>query len=359
MMMDQMQVEGVVAAAVLAQPQPELIELEDASLTSQEVGDPNAFLESDRGKAWLSQRTANVYFSRWYDHQRGPYELKWCNGIADRVLEAKRAALKAKPSEHCPGDIERILEEEFGHGDDPEDAYNRDYRSDVEAVIERMAEELDMLRDEGDDVPVLDLDLWNETVGDAVIEAMREKDDSSVMDMLGSFDRCEITIGLGFDECFHSGGGFAGLEISQLTQAAYAAMGYTIGDYRRMTGVTARKRPFSGKPGRFKVRPKPLLTEDELRGLVDEYCMSACRFVLYAVVSLKEVVELDLSKPYALSRYSIAAFDPLNGNFCDISRKEAVVMMPGEGRPDSPTGYRPEDICGFHLPSFHAELRNV
>lgn len=340
----------------------ETLEIEGIELAREEIGDPDAFLSSDRGKAWLAPILSGAYFMRYYDGgQRSPYDIKTCNEIAGKILEAKYR-----------GDCaETVLEQHFGFGQEPEDVYHEEHASDIETRISELASDISDLED--DTLPELDEEAWCEAVKDAVIDHMNEDDDTSVMDLIGSYDRFELVVRFDPEGNYVTSDAswpdFDRLCIDQALRNHLARLGYTVSDYRRMTGRTHERLGGKGKrkaraqvertSGRVPVRGRPLLTEAQLRSLIEESCGQSSAIVLYASISLTQLVEIDLARPVVLSNCAIASYNSVNGTFFDVSCKEAVVLDPRHDRLTEAWGYRPENICGLYMPAYHAEMVNA
>lgn len=328
-----------------------LIEVGDLMISRAEIEDPCAFLDTERGKEWLKPFTSNLYYTQWYDYQRSPHDLKWGNELAEKILDLKRCK-----AETC--DIETMFEEQFSGGQSAEDVYFEEHHSRVTGAIEDLSDLLDEIREDDGTLPTLDTEAWEEAVRDVMVDHMYENDDSTVMDMLGSSDRCEIMFDLTGDDDVYSNkawADFAHLSINQSLQKALASMGYTVGDYRRMSGNKEQSHGLK----RVARRPQPLLDEKELRSLVEEACSSHFSFVLYAMVPVRALFDLDLTKPISLTSYAIASYDSMNGTFYEINRSEAITMQPGEADLRAPKGYSPDSICGFVKSAFHADIANV
>lgn len=333
----------------------EFLDLEGIQLKREEISDPSAFLASERGKAWLAPILSGAYFTMWYDHQRGSYDISTCNEIAGKVLEAKYQST-------CPGEFESILEDHFEGGNTAEDVYDEDHESDIKNKIESLAEDIVDLED--DELDCLDVEAWCDEIRNIVIEHMYENDDSSVRDMFSSFDRFELVIRLDPDSDHisvdNSWADFDKLVIDQTLQNTLARLGYTLKDYRKMSKRTSLRNHKGEQTGaKVPVRGQPLLTENELRSLVNEACASSFSIVLYAWVSLNELFDLDLTKPVVMSNCSIASYNSMSGTFFDVSRKEAVILDPKHDRLTEAWGYRPEQICGLYMPAFEAKIANA
>lgn len=327
-----------------------LIELDETSITLAEIGDPHAFLESDRGKAWLKPHLDGAYFSAYYDYNRGPYDMKFTNAIASDVLDAKKAG-----GEPC--EMHDVVEAHFSEGSDATDTYYEDHSQDVKTAIEEIAEQIEAL-DLG--LPEPDMDEWEEAVRDRMVEHMEENDDTSILDLISTSDTCEIVVHLhdtGNEiECDWRTSCLDTMTIDRTMQLTMAALGYSIADYRRMS---TNKRKSDRLVGGIRKRAQPLLTEHELRELIENAGHSHFDIVLYAIVPLRSVIDLDVTRPFTLDSYAIAAYNSSSGTFHEMTRKEAIVIMPGEGFIGTPRGYSPADICGLSTRYYEAKLENV
>ena len=329
-----------------------LLQVGGVVITREEIADVDLFLSGDRGKAWFAALTGRMYFSRWYNHQRGPYELDWCSKIADEILDMKRAGA-------CPGEIETMIEGHFSGGQDADDAYYEEHNSDVENTISGIAADLSDMREDDPTIPEMDEEEWKERLRDDIIDHLNENDDSSVMDMFGSYDRCEIMVKLGDGDLIHSNrpwADFSDLAIDESLQSALGAIGYTVGDYRRMSGNRGESRNLRRN---VKRRPQPIIDEKEFRSIVEEACSTSFNLVLYAVVALRDLVELDLGKPFSLGHYSVASYDAANGTYYDVDRKEAITISPGDGELTTPWGYSPVSICCMSTGGYATDIANV
>lgn len=335
----------------LAIKEIEIIEIEDFQIALNEINDPDLFFASKRGKDWVQNEMSNIYYTKWYNHQRSPYSIKEGNNYGKVILDAKKEA-------ECIGEVHDALESEF-NSQSAEDAYYDEYKSDIDRKIEQLSDALDEMREERNDIPELDIEAWEDAAKDNIIEAMYDDDDSDVLDMFTSCDRCELIIRLGGESVIYSNrpwSDFSDLSIDQSLQRTFAALGYSISDYRKISG---NKNKTEGLARGIRKRSHPLLTPEELEELVANSCSSSFSIVLYAAIPFTRLIDLDLKKPFVLSKYSIAAYDESNGTFYEITRNSPIVIRPGDGEVDVPRGYSPEDICGLYMPHFYADISAV
>lgn len=311
-----------------------LIETDEVSILASEIGDVDLFLQSDRGAAWLKRITDDAYYTRWYDSNRSPYELQWCGKLAEEVLDVKRRS-------DCEGEVYDAVESRFNGDHDAHYAYHEEHRSGVEAKVQSIADDLDMKREDDDTIPVLDVDAWMETIDQLVIDHMAENDDSSVMDVFGSYDTCEIVVDLSGDNWLYTNGDFQAMVVDRALQQALNSLGYTVADYRRMSGNTKTDEKLKRRMPR---RPAPLVDEAEMRSLFEE-TYNGFSIVLYAIVPIKDVFSIDLKRPVTLSRYSVASYNSSGGTFFSVDRQQAITIDPKRHAIHGVTGASPVDMC--------------
>lgn len=334
----------------------QMLDLIGIELKREEISDPASFLYSDRGEKWMASILSGAYYTRWYEgSQRSPYELDFCNKIAGKVLESKYSSL-------CPGEVEEVIEEHFNGVQEPDDVYHNEHRSDIERKVRDLAQDIEDLGDEKLDS--IDEERWCDEIRDIITNHMAENDDSSVYDMFGSYDRFELVVRFDPNNNYIAVNGygpdFNKLCIDQALRNNLARLGYTIGDYRRMSGRTNTKRhPGEKTKCEVPVRSRPLISEKELRSLVEESCATNFSFVLYASISLTDIFKLDLTKPIVLSNCAIASYNSMNGTFFDVQHKAAVILDPKHDRLTEAWGYSPEDVCCLYMPYYHAKIANV
>jgi len=329
-------------------------DIDGLQITASEIGEPSTFLASDRGKAWFEKLMGGVYFTAYYLDRGDSLDKKTANKLARDLIDAKRSG--SEPFE--------VLEALFGHGSCAEDDYResgteRRHRETVEELAEALAEYAD---DNGIALPEIDVEAWCEAIQEMAIEHMYGDDDSSVTDMVPSYERAEIVVRFtpdGVDDTIYSNQSWPSwreLCIDQALQRTLASLGYSIEDYRRATG---NKTQSSDLARGLRRRARPIASLSEIERIVGEACAQSFSIVLYAIVPVKDLIELDLAKPFVLSQFAIAAYNHNSGTFFELSKKEAITIAPGEGRIEGIFGYSPEDICGLYRPPFYAEIKNV
>lgn len=326
----------------------DMIETDEVSILPQEIGDVDLFLMSDRGRAWLKRITDGIHYNRWYNTNRSPYELKWCSKLADEALDTKRRS-------DCEGELHETVESHFNGDHDAWNAYHEEHRSDVEGRVQAIADELDMMREDDDAIPLLDVEAWMETLDQLVVDHMSDNDDSSVMDMFGSYDTCEIVIDLSGTNWLYTNDGFDGMNVDRTLQLTLNNLGYTVGDYRRMSG---NKKTDEKLRRRMPRRQAPLVDETEMRSLFDE-TYNGFSIVLYAIVPVKDVFSIDPKRPVTLSRYSVASYNSSSSTFFSVDRQQAITIDPSRHQIRGVTGSSPVDICCMYQRPHLARMVNL
>lgn len=335
----------------------DMIDAAGVMISRAEIEDAEIFLETDRGSAWLQPLLSGSYYSAWYDHQRSPYDGDFARKVAEAILEARANAT-------CSGEVEDAIEKCFGDPQCAEDVFDEEYAAAARRAIQELAADTADAADEaGIEEPEFDEEAWLEAVRTRVVDHMRDGDDSSVMDMIGDCDRCEIVVKLGSTDDYvsmlDSHNDFGRMEIDNIMQDQMSALGYTVADYRRMSGSREKGH---GLVRGLRKRAKPIVTPAQLKDLV-ENAGGNFAFVLYACVPLTDLAALPLGpgslKRVMLSSYSVAAYDWTNGTFHDVRIDEPIMLDGPRWRLQAPWGYLPSDICGLHMPAYHARIMAI
>ena len=320
-----------------------------------ELGEPESFCTTPRGTEFIEALCDDLYYERYSRDYNSVIKLDQGNKIAASILEAKRSAapgaepmeIEAAIAEHIPA--EYVGDYWFYHG------YEQ-----VLAVLQGIADDLDAEHPGHSFEP----DEWIEALQDPICEHLVETDDSAPSDLLGRFDQCEILFfliqdGHTLDEMISSNrnfSDFSDLHIGPELQHPLSRLGYTISEYRALS----RNRNASEDLRRgLRKRPQPLLDASELKEIVENASASNFLFAVYAIVSLPDLINLDLSRPATFNNAAIATYNPYTGTFMDVSSKKNVTVEPFEGRFESgAVGYSPDDICGLVHSHYFSELRN-
>jgi len=165
------------------------------------------------------------------DGNRGSLDLRTSNEIGDQILDIKLS--------RSHEDIEDILANHFGGERPAEDSYEEEYESDIREKVEDLAE---LIEEEG--LSSLDVDEWLDAIKEIVVDHMSDNDDSTVRDMLNSFDRCEVAFifkrpGHSLDRMISSHQPWsdpAEISMDAELQFVLSRLGYTISEFREITG---------------------------------------------------------------------------------------------------------------------------
>lgn len=320
-----------------------------------ELGEPKSFCTTSRGADFIDALCDDLYYTRYSRDYSSVIKLDQGNKIAAAILEAKRSAAPgAEPMEIEAAIAEHIPAEYVG------DYWLYHGYEQVLAVLQEIADDLDTEHPGHPFEP----DEWIEALEHPICDQLVETDDSSPSDVLGRFDQCEILFfliqdGYTLDEMISSNrnfSDFSDLHIGPELQHPLSRLGYTIGEYRTLSGNRNESQDL--RRG-LRKRPQPLLDASELEEIVENACSSYFLFAVYAVVSLSDLINLDLSRPATFSNAAIATYNPYAGTFMDVSSKKDITVEPFEGRFESgAVGYSPDDICGLVHSHYFSELRN-
>lgn len=333
------------------------IEEYDLKIFPWEISEPEDFLDTDRGQAFLKNLIDDLYYTRYQTHQSDrPLDRKRANEMAGAILDVK----KEPEDPHWPrgSKIMGRIGKSFNFGYCIDHHWYEEARREIKNKIEAINDEL------ADDVEILDLDDWLEALRQPICDGLSENDDSKPTDLLGEWDKCEVIFILKDDGYLDDNlisstknySEFSELYICDRLQHSLSILGYNIKDYRRISG---NRHPHRSLKRGLKKASVPLLTPDELREVVDNACNSNFFFVLYAMVPIKDLIDLDLSKPITFSQAAVGTYNPFNGTFHDVIKKEAITVKPNQGELYSGSiGYSPDDICGLYRPVYYASIRN-
>lgn len=154
---------------------------------------------------------------------------------------------------------------------------------------------------------------------------------------------------------------FGELNVTADLAHALACLGYTLGQYRKVSGNRhASERTRSAvrlaRPA-FPRRKTPLCDWPAIQEMVDNACATHFLFCLYAMVPVEQLIDLDLAQPITFSKAAIATWNPWDGTFHDAVSVPEVTVTVKMGSLMSPTGWHaPDDICGFVHRYYEADL---
>ena len=331
----------------------EMIDLDthDLCVTVAELDDPETFLKTERGTAFVKSIVSDLYYQRYERYQNdGPMGHKEANSLAQAILEAKRQGESAH----------QAIASEFEFGYSPIRYWYDQGQSEVEAVMDKIVDELDDLEQE------LSLEKWDwiHALETPILDQLENDDTSKPEDLLGSYDKCEVVFlfkapGYALDEMISSTKAwseFGHMHVDHSLQHGLACLGYSVGDYRKLSGN--RLESDNLRPG-VKKRADRLIPPDQLEEIIDNASAQYFLFALYAIIPVQELINLDLAKPITFSTTAVASYNPFCGTFHEVRINRPVTVTPKEGELRSGSeGISPDEICGLYRPVFYASLAN-
>jgi hypothetical protein len=304
----------------------------------------------------IDQLVAKAGDGAWYgafSPSRECMSLKQGNQLAQIVLDARAAGNEPEFVLAQSGLLAR--DDAWAYARDAARALLTDYDNDL----------LDLTRRQyGDLLDALTFRIEDDITG---------KDTTRARDALSSYDRAEIVFVLSprgkhaLDASITSHKPwpeFAELYVTEDLAHALAAMGYTLGQYRKASNnghatEIPRGRCRIPRPD-FPRRSAPLCSWDAIREIVDNACSSNFLFVLYAMVPIAQLIDLDPSGPLTFSKAALASWDPWNGTFHDAVSVPDVTVTPKMGTLMSAAGWHsPDSICGFVHRYYEADIRQA
>lgn len=314
----------------------------------EEIASPEAWLASERGDAAM-RRIADGHYYTGYERSSEGLGLKDATKMADRILDAiakgESPHWVIDPGHRCHQSVSMYL------------LYAEDDRKDLIEAIGEETEALGIAFDE---------DAWREALESDLEERLIEEDKSSAADMLSSHDVAEIAFTFcgGFkyteDSMVSARGNtsnFGEMCIDEALQVNLSGVGYSIADYRKMTGD--RNEGDRLRRG-LRKRRVPLLTPGQLASLIDNACTSWFSIGLYAMVPVRDLLDLDPTKPLTFSRATVCSYNSGPGTFHEETQVHDVTVVPRHGRLHAITGYGPSEVCGgLSASRYEARLENA
>jgi hypothetical protein len=331
----------------------EIIDFETHNLqiSVAELDDAEAFLATDRGEAFVASIVSDLFYSRYERYQNdGPMSLKEGNALAEAILDAKREG-------KC---VEQAMAEHFKFGYSPLRYWYDQAQSEVEAIIDKIIDEMDELEDG------LEFEKWDfiHALENPILDKLEEADTSKPQDLIGSYDKFEAIFllkapGYDLDQMISSTKAWSAFDVlcvDDTLQHGLSRLGYSVAEYRRLSG---NKLESIDLQRGLKKRSDRLVSPEQLQEIIDNACTQNFLFVVYAIVPIPNLIKLDLAKSMTFSNASIATYNPFSGTFHEVCLKRPVTLAPKEGvlRCGS-EGVSPDDICGFYTPVFYADLEN-
>lgn len=315
--------------------------------------DPDGSRLSHDDEATLEQLVAGAASSAWFNAfkpSRDVLDLKQGNALARVILEAR--------AEGEDGDA-ALARSCLIARDDPW-ACARDLARDLVALHDAALQDLTRRAHAG----------LITALAERIEPVLIDADTSRPRDAFGSCDRAEVLFVLSptgkhaLDASITSHRPwpeFGELCVTEDLVHALAAMGYTLGQYRKASGNAHVSQVLCGRcrmarPD-FARRRVPLCSWDDLREVVDNACSTNFLFVLYAMVPITQLLDIDPARAMTFSRAAVATWDPWNGTFHDAVSVPAVTVTPKMGTLMSAAGWHsPDSICGFVHSYYHADL---
>ncbi|AXK43914.1 hypothetical protein [Erythrobacter aureus] len=337
-----------------------MVELDeyDFRILPHEAGNPDLFLQTDRGEKFVAKLCSGLYYTRYEtDRSSKSMSLDQGNSLGAKILEAKAKAAKSDEISE-EGLINEAMYEHFGEGTDLRWEWWDYNRGEVSKTINAINSDLEDFGLELDDED------WLSALEDPICEALEDEDDSTPRDLLDRFDLCEAIFlikaeGYTIDEMISSNrswADFADLHVGPELQYPLSRMGYSIADYRKISG---NRNEGEDLMRGLKKRSERLVSPEKLQEMVENACSQNFLFVLYAIMPVQDLIGLDLSKPLQFSDAAIATYNPYAGTFHDAAKTGPITMTAKDGElATGDIGYSPDGICGFVHSYYRATITN-
>lgn len=320
------------------------------SVPSDMPRDPDLFLETPEGTEVLAELAGGYYHTRYESDRSDPtMSLKRGSRLGEALL-----------TRGADTSADEVYEAEFGMGNDAFDSFFQQGTGRVDALLDALEAAL-----AGEGLEGLgDRERWEEALRNAVTDRMEEEDDSKASDLVGDA-LAEVVFVFGpARDCegnyvMASGPSLsaAGAVPNAGLRGALASLGYTLEEYRSLTGNLA---PTVGTAPRGGVRADKVVPWEAIREALDEASSPFTNLVLYAQVPVDDLEDLDRTRPIRFDHATFASYEPLSGTFFETARVEDVVVRPGEGFLETCHGwYGPDEICGLVGHLFEGRVSNV
>ncbi len=328
----------------------------DLRILPHEAANPELFLETDRGAAFVASLCNGLYYTRWENYYgRSAMSIDEGNNLAALILEAKTT-----PDENVSeeGRINGAMHAHFGDGSDIRLEWWDYQRGEVSSSLDSINADLEDFGLE------LDTDEWLSALEDPICERLVDEDDSKPGDILDRFDLCEVIFlikaeGYTIDEMISSNrswADFGDLHVGPELQYPLSRMGYSLTDYRKISG---NRNEGEGLIRGLKKRSERLVSPEKLEEMVENACSQNFLFVLYAIMPVQNLIDLDLSQPLQFSDASIATYNPYAGTFHDAAKTGPITVTSKDGElVTGNIGYSPDSICGLVHSYYRANITN-
>ncbi|MAM83293.1 MAG: hypothetical protein CL472_01255 [Acidobacteria bacterium] len=325
---------------------------------------PYEFLESDEGQRFI-KHIADTTWSAW--SSSSSIDQSTCNEIANDLIGAAKA--RARGEENV-ANSDTIIARHF-NADSPEDSwfdYSRDRWGSIEREIEEILENLD-------EQISFDQDEWEEALREECDAYLIKNDTSKASDMISKHNTAEVMFWLispdsSEDDLIEIDANYPDPTCVRITdefQFALAKLGWTTSKWRdytksKMASHLSGTRPAYGTghsfPGSNSGSEGPLISLEKLVEIIENGCTNYFGIVLYGIVPLQDLIDLDLSRPIAFERAHIAVYNAYAGTFMDTTGPEGrVVVQHGvDGKLNGNLGASPAEFCGLVTSYYETRL---
>jgi hypothetical protein len=304
--------------------------------------DLDAFLATEPGTKWIDN-LAKAYPHTNYERDRSTsYTLKQCDQYAAAIIDAKRQDLEIA---ECLQD--ELRPASFGS------TWHHWVKPDLKPALRNQFNNRDLEEE------------WAESLRYAWEERAAEADDSTVTDLLGSYDYCQLLFRFSQGEYVEDTmivshkpwSDPSELAVTDDLQFALNNLGYTIGQFR----AACHNKHKAYKPLKTRrARRKPIIDPAKLREAIENACSQYFHFYLFAIVPITDLIALDLANPITFDKCWVATANCYSGTFHDVPASGPVTVNPTDGvlLSGAQMAYSPDEVCGLYTPHYHANVRN-
>ena len=325
------------------------------SFAAADFAQPYAFLETAEGMRMIDH-IADTTWSAWESQQS--IGQSTCDEIANDLIAAAKA--RAEGLENVAS-ADTIIARHFT-ANDTDHAWFGFSRDRWESIEDEISEILENLEEEIS----YDSDDWNDAVREACSDYIIEKDTSKASDIIDKNDTAEIMFWLispdsSEDDLIEIDDTYPNPEKVRITdefQFALAKLGWTTSQWRdqtksKMPSELSGTRPLRGTGHAFEGNNSgnagPMISMEKLVEIIENACTNYFGIVLYGIVPLQDLIDLDLTRPFAINRAHVAAYNAYAGTFMDTTGPEGrVVVQHGvDGKLNGNLGASPAEFCGM------------
>lgn len=241
-------------------------------------------------------------------------------------------------------------------------AQDKDYlREDIDSAIDDFCNEIKNSAEEMDwAINLEDFDKYS--LCENIVELCENEDDSEPIDVLSHCDKVEICFIFvpqkgylsDYEICGARYCDYDEIEISQGFLETLPRLGYNLTEYRKHSG---NKKKRTDPLSKYKKRSIPIVNLDDLKEIIENTGTSYFHIGIYAQVPLRDLIDIDFTKPIILNQYAICGINNNHGTFYDRLVKEPIIIKPEDGKW---VGYKgdkgPDDWCGLSGSYYTAEI---